>query len=109
MVLWNYLRVRPMGYKFRRQHPIGSFIADFYCHALKLVIEANGSIHDLKEIQKTDVERQISLEKDGLHILRFTNTEIVNNPERVLQRISDTLIKRSMHLSNQISIPSTGG
>ena len=54
VILWSYLRKKPYGYKFRRQHPIGPFIADFYCHSLKLVIEVDGNIHDQKEIQQAD-------------------------------------------------------
>jgi cyclase len=56
MVLWEYLRTNPFGYKFRRQHPLGIFIADFYCHKLKLVIELDGSIHNLKEVRLHDGE-----------------------------------------------------
>jgi cyclase len=52
LLLWGYLKQKPFGYKFRRQHPLGIYIADFYCHALKLVIEVDGSIHHLDEVKK---------------------------------------------------------
>ena len=45
-------------YKFRRQHPISIYIADFYCHSLKLIIEIDGSIHNLEEVKKNDIKRQ---------------------------------------------------
>jgi len=49
MIIWNYLRGNQCGYKFRRQHPVGNFILDFYCHQLKLAIEIDGSIHIKKK------------------------------------------------------------
>lgn len=58
VVLWEYLRTKPSGYKFRRQHPIGIYIADFFCHKLNLAIELDGSIHDLEEVRLNDEERQ---------------------------------------------------
>ena len=88
MKLWGYLRSKPMGYKFRRQHPIGIYIVDFYCHSLKLVIEADGSIHNKQEVKEADHERQVSLEKDGLQVIRFTNNDILNNTEHVIEQIN---------------------
>ncbi len=89
--LWGYLRTRPMGFKFRRQHPIGIYIVDFYCHACQLVLEADGSIHEQIEIQKEDYERQKSLEADGLQVIRFTNSEILKNTEMVIEKINSLL------------------
>src|ERR1700712_2511410 len=84
MVLWGYLKGNQLGAKFRRQHPLGIYIADFYCHQHKLIIEIDGSIHNLPEIIKNDLERQISLENDGMKFLRFKNDEIFNHLEKVL-------------------------
>jgi cyclase len=83
----GYLRTRPMGYKLRRQHPIGIYIVDFYCHTCRLVIEADGSIHNKPDIKNDDHERQVSLENDGLHVIRFTNTDILSNTEHVIEQI----------------------
>ena len=58
MVLWGYLKAGINGLKFRRQHPIGIYIADFYCHKLKLIIEVDGNIHDKKEIKEYDLNRE---------------------------------------------------
>ena len=88
MVLWDYLRNNQIGYRFRRQHPIGNFIVDFYCHQLKLVIEIDGSIHNEKDIQESDKVRQKILEADGLTILRFTNDEVLRNIGDVIQKIN---------------------
>ena len=63
------------------------YIADFYCHQHKLIIEIDGSIHNLPEIIKNDLERQISLENDGMKFLRFKNDEIFNHLEKVLDSV----------------------
>ena len=73
LVLWGYLKQRPLGFKFRRQHPIASFIADFYCHELKLIIEVDGAVRADSEVAINDMERQTFLEASGIHFLRFTN------------------------------------
>jgi len=86
-VLWGYLKQWPLGQKFRRQHPIGIYIADFYCHALKMVIEVDGSIHIEREVAEIDVRRQIDLEKDGLTVIRFQNEEVERKLENVIAEI----------------------
>lgn len=78
-LLWGYLKGSQLGIKFRRQHPLGIYIADFYCHQHKLVIELDGNIHNLPEVATNDIERQINLETDGITVLRFTNNEVFNN------------------------------
>lgn len=91
MLLWGYLKTKPSGYKFRRQHPLGIFIADFYCHRLKLVIEVDGSVHHIKEIKEHDVYRQKLIEEDGIKIIRFTNDEIHSNLEDVIKQTESLL------------------
>ncbi len=86
-VLWGYLKAKPNGYKFRRQHPLGIYIADFYCHKLKLVIELDGSIHDNEEVKQNDAIRQKLIEEDGLTVIRFTNVQILNGIGYVLKAI----------------------
>ena len=86
-ILWSYLKVKPNGLKFRRQHPLGIYIADFYCHTLKLVIELDGSIHDNEEVKMNDEIRQKLIEEDGITVIRFKNQEISNNIENVLKII----------------------
>ena len=49
-ILWNYLRKNTLGYKFRRQHPLLMYVADFYCHQLRLIIEIDGNIHELEDV-----------------------------------------------------------
>lgn len=87
-MLWMYLRTKPKGYKFRRQHPIRQYIVDFYCHSLKLVIEVDGPIHDREENKKADMERQHNLEAEGLRVIRFTNDEVRMNMENIIEQIN---------------------
>ncbi|MBN1145120.1 MAG: endonuclease domain-containing protein [Bacteroidales bacterium] len=88
VLLWERLRNNKlMGHKFRRQHPIAGFIADFYCHEAKLIIELDSSIHQLSDHQEYDEGRTIELEESGLKVVRFTNAEVLNNIQEVLDQI----------------------
>lgn len=90
-LLWEKLRNRKLNrLKFRRQHPIDKFIADFYCHEKKLVIELDGTVHDRKENIDYDIARTIELNNISINVLRFRNCEVLNNIEMVLQQISKT-------------------
>lgn len=75
-ILWDELMKNKLGVRFKAQHPIKSYIVDFYCHKLKLVIEIDGSIHDLEESVEYDEERTFELEQLGLKVIRFTNNEV---------------------------------
>jgi len=77
--------------KFRRQHPIGPFITDFYCHEAKLVIELDGSIHDLLAVKEKDAQRQAYLEDRGLTVLRFTNNALFTDVDTVMNSIEEHL------------------
>lgn len=88
-ILWERLRNNQLkGYKFRRQHPISLFIADFYCHQLKLIIEIDGEYHHLPEQIEKDLERTQILESNGLQLIRFTNEEVQENLEGVIAKIT---------------------
>ena len=86
-ILWGHLKGSRLGTKFRRQHPLGIYIADFYSHQFKLIIELDGSVHNLPEVVANDIERQKNLEQDGFKFLRFKNNEVFNNLENVLNTI----------------------
>ena len=91
-LLWSKLRDRRFeGFKFRRQTPIGPYVADFYCAACKLVIELDGDSHVGNE--EADRVRQGELEARGLKVLRFPNPEIFDNLENVLEVIYDECVK----------------
>jgi very-short-patch-repair endonuclease len=87
-VLWEELRKNKLeGYKFRRQHPIQNYIADFYCHALQLVIEIDGENHLTKEQIKIDIERTEILNSNSIDVIRYTNQEVLEDLEKVIQEI----------------------
>lgn len=87
--LWMCLRNKGFcGYTFRRQHAIKFYIADFYCHQLKLVIEVDGSVHEDAEVKEHDQNRDAELRNLGLMVIRFTNREVTEDMEYVLQTIS---------------------
>ena len=89
IVLWEELRQNKLnGLKFRRQHPISRFIADFYCHKLQLVIELDGGIHNNKEVRENDEIRQKEIESFGITVVRFNNNEVLNNVNEVLNKIA---------------------
>ena len=94
-VLWNHLSNNKLnGKRFKPQHPMYSFIADFYCHELKLVIEVDGGIHNLPENKQYDVNREYVLKEFGMEVIRFTNEEVANDIENVLQRIKVIIKQR---------------
>jgi very-short-patch-repair endonuclease len=87
--LWNLLRpFREQGYHFRRQVPIGPYYADFACHHASLVIEADGSTHTDAEY---DGRRDAYMQAQGFIVLRFSNSDIVSNPNGVLEILTRTL------------------
>jgi len=89
-LLWQRLRGRKFqGLKFRRQHPIGKYIADFYCHELKFVVEVDGSVHEIEEQKEYDVGRTFELNKMDIKVIRFTNNEIEREMSRVLSKLND--------------------
>ena len=94
-ILWAYLKTKPLGVKFRRQHPYSVYILDFYSHSLKLVIEVDGSIHNNPEVKLNDEQRQSLIEKDGLTVMRFTNEEVNKKLEEIQQTIASYIIKRN--------------
>ncbi len=85
-LLWTALRNEQIGgLKFRRQHPIGPYVVDFYCHAAGLVVEVDGFSHDEKVLQ--DAERTKCLEGRGLRVLRVTNDDVMGNLDGVTREL----------------------
>jgi phosphoribosylformimino-5-aminoimidazole carboxamide ribotide isomerase len=90
-LLWNYLKQNQLGIKFRRQHPAANYVLDFYAHQIKLAIEIDGSIHSLDEVKKNDAERQSHLQALGISFLRFTNTQVKFELDKVIDIINSKL------------------
>jgi very-short-patch-repair endonuclease len=88
--LWKHLRNRKFhGLKFRRQHPIKYFIADFYCHEDLLVIEIDGSVHEDGYQSERDENRTLEMEKLGFTVVRFTNDQVLKETEQVLRELEE--------------------
>lgn len=86
--LWKHIRNRQLhNLKFRRQHPIKNYIADFYCHEVRLVIELDGGIHNRKDVKEHDENRQAEIERFDLQVLRFKNEQVMEDVESVLNEI----------------------
>ena len=94
--LWKYvLRAGKMkGYGFRRQRPVLNYIADFMCMELMLIVEVDGSIHELEEVRKNDEQRQKALEEAGFTVLRFTNNEVLTNIQWVHSCLEEWIEKK---------------
>jgi len=100
--MWEILRDRRLaGIKFRRQSPISIFVADFYCAALKLVVELDGEVHDDPRQAAHDQNRDLYLRSLDCTILRFSNRDLLQNREAVLSRILEV----AKSLPSRISPP----
>ncbi len=109
-VLWQEVRNSNLGYKIRRQHYIGSFIADFVCLEKKLIIEVDGGYHDEKEQVELDEQRTLELEQKHLYkVIRFTNEEVLNNIQSVLSKIKEELSLQNSFKTNDAQAPLSAG
>ncbi|MDW8199779.1 MAG: endonuclease domain-containing protein [Cyanobacteriota bacterium SKYGB_h_bin112] len=89
--LWQALRSRKLhGLRFRRQHPVGRFILDFFCPDYKLAIELDGSVHD--EQVNYDAARSQELQTYGYHVIRFANQQVLTDLDTVLEVIYQTTL-----------------
>ncbi len=91
-LLWELLRDRRLlGFKFRRQHQFGDFIADFFCREASLVIECDGSAHESNEQWQHDRDRDAYMIGQGLRVLRFRNDSVLNETDKVVDEIANNL------------------
>ena len=90
-LLWQRLRHRKLGAKFRRQVPIGPFIVDFYCHEARLVVEVDGEAHADESQAALDAARTEWLEDEGHRVLRVKNAELIGETDAVIARIQREL------------------
>ena len=95
LYLWDNLqRLAYLNIRFKRQHPVLYFIADFYCHKAKIIIEVDGGYHDIPEQYLYDRNRENELNELGLKVVRFTNEEVLNSIEKVLKTIEIEIKER---------------
>ena len=109
--MWEVLRAKQFGYRFRRQHPIGEYIPDFVCLPKRLVIEIDGGYHYIGNQQLNDQERTAYLNERGFSVLRFTNEEVIGNTEQVIKKIQMAMNNQQTisDKQNAQSLPSFGG
>jgi very-short-patch-repair endonuclease len=91
-LLWEHLRNKKIGHKIRRQHVIDKYIADFVCIKKRLIIEIDGKVHMKKK--KEDMFRTTILGLEGWKVIRFTNDDVKENPEKVVKAIKQELDNR---------------
>ena len=92
LMLWAYLKTKRLkGYKFRRQYSVANYIIDFYCVKAKLGIEIDGDSHFRKGVVVYDRNRQREIEALGIKVIRFTNKQIYENINEVIEKISSFL------------------
>ena len=95
-IMWKILRGRFCGVRFRRQHVIAGFIADFACVSKKLIIEIDGGYHFTEEQIENDAQRTKKLNDYGYTVMRFKNEEVLANTDLVIERIKKYIIKEQI-------------
>ena len=109
-IIWSRLRGKNVfGYKFRRQDSVGPYVIDFYCPALKLAVEIDGDSHFIGDAVEGDKRRQIFIESFGIRFLRFTNQDIYDNLDGVLESITSVALAESKPSSNEVKSPPCEG
>ncbi|HOW24682.1 MAG TPA: endonuclease domain-containing protein [Bacteroidales bacterium] len=94
-ILWEQLRNKQLlGFRFRRQHPIGEFVVDFFCYEVMLVIKLDGEVHHTSYQEERDRERTNILKNFGIIEVRFRNEEIMNDLDHVLAKIKEALDRK---------------
>lgn len=93
VILWKAIKRKSLGVEFHRQVPIDNYVVDFYCHELMLVIEVDGSIHDLEDVKLNDIARQKRLESFGVKFIRFGDFDVKNNLEFVIKDLQAKVVE----------------
>ena len=97
VMLWQAVRRGRLGVHFRRQHPVGPWILDFYCHACRLAVEIDGASHDKPDLIARDRRRAIWLEKRGILTLRIPARAVLGNLASVLEGLRARVGKGPLH------------
>ena len=103
--LWSHIRKKQLGYRFRRQVSIGSYVVDFYCLDLRLAIEIDGPIHTQPHVMEKDQFRQSFIEMDGIVFLRLTNYEVMHQTDKNLERIKNQCAQLKQKSNNRKLLP----
>ncbi len=96
-VIWCALRKKQTGFRFRRQHPVGRYIVDFYCPEVRLVIEVDGDVHSLEASIEYDKERDKYIRAAEYEILRVSNNDVLSNLSNVYTEIQNICVARRLY------------
>ena len=107
-ILWRELRKRPGGHKFRRQHPAGDYVLDFYCAKARLDIEVDGWVHDSAPAEERDRNRSIFLRSQGIATTRIPARRVLEDLEAVVRRIVVICDERIEQLRVPLHRPADG-
>ena len=108
--LWRRLRGKQLeGLKFRRQHAVGRFVLDFYCHECRLAVELDGGQHGEAAHRRRDDTRTAFLERKGVAVLRYSNLEVLQETEAVLEDLRRRAVARRRQPSPDPSRKREGG
>ena len=94
VLLWNRLRGKPMGVKFRNQHPIENFVVDFYCAAKRIAAEIDGIAHDVGDRPARDIRRDAELRLSGIEVLRIAAAEVLRDADGTAEAIVNFCLDR---------------
>ena len=98
IALWQMLKGKSTGYKFRRQHSVGNYILDFYSPAIRLAIELDGEVHNNSEAEEYDEKRTCYLyDVEKIRVLRFENRDVFDNSEGVLEEIMQAVLNSPLY------------
>ncbi|WOE75101.1 endonuclease domain-containing protein [Alterisphingorhabdus coralli] len=95
IMLWQRLRTRPLNLKFRRQHPVGPYVLDFYCAAARTAIEIDGAVHDMGDNAERDQRRDDYLAKKGITVLRIAAQEVIDNADDAADQLVRAIADRA--------------
>jgi very-short-patch-repair endonuclease len=107
--LWTVLRGSKLGVRFRRQHPVGRFILDFWCAEAKLAVEVDGGVHDEDEQREQDAHRTALLDQHGYQVVRFRNEEVLHDLSSVEARLRKAITARGVVLPPSPAVREKGG
>ena len=109
-LLWRYLKAHHVdGLGFRRQVPMRGYVADFVCHAARLIVELDGETHDFDSRLQSDQTRDAWFKSQGYVVLRFTNDQVLSNLMGVIKAIGDAASTRTPNTPPSLSLPHKGG
>jgi very-short-patch-repair endonuclease len=109
IILWDQLRKKRQGEaRFRRQHPFGPYVLDFYCDQARLAVEVDGQVHDMGDNPSRDARRDAWLAGQGVSTLRIQATDVLNNLEGVLHEINAAVLERIARIDKPNSSSSGG-